>query len=316
MSGTTKIQWTDMVWNPVTGCDRTSPGCDHCYALTQAARQQLMERARIDKGIQSKPPRWWRDGDPRTSGPGFGVACHEESLEVPLHWKRPRRIFVNSMSDLFHPEVPDEFIGRVFATMALAGNHTFQVLTKRAQRMASLVPAIGERLHELVDGAVAYTEHPLGYPGWPLPNVWLGVSVENPNYKFRLDHLRRTDAAVRFVSFEPLLADLGDLELTGIDWAIAGGESGRAARPCDVQWVRSIVEQCRAASVPVFVKQLGRRPGFKLEDEERHGNPMPSFHHYDEAAGLYIKAMDDSHGGDPDEWPEDLRVREMPEEAA
>ena len=216
MGDKTGIEWTDATWNPVTGCDRLSPGCDHCYALTMAGRLKRMGSARYQ-----------RDGDPRTSGPGFGVTCHEDVLDQPLRWRRPRRIFVNSMSDLFHPDVPDLFIAQVFTVMALCPQHTFQILTKRPQRMASLL-----RHREAC------------YDGWPLPNVWLGTSIENDRYAFRADHLRATPAAVRFVSAEPLLGPLPSLDLTGIDWLIVGGESGPAARPMHPDWVRDLRDRC------------------------------------------------------------------------
>jgi protein gp37 len=233
---TTKIQWTNETWNPVTGCDRTSPGCDHCYALTLAGRLKAMGQAKYQN-----------DGDPRTSGPGFGVTCHPGELDRPLSWRKPRMVFVNSMSDLFHKDVRPHFIASVFDTMARCPQHTFQILTKRSQRMASL---LGTAL----------------LPADVLPNVWLGTSIESDRYAFRADHLRATPAAVRFLSCEPLLGPLPSLDLSGIDWCIVGGESGPGARPMDLAWARDLVDRCRAAGVAVFVKQLGSRWGRSHHD--------------------------------------------------
>ncbi len=225
MAAKTSIEWTEVTWNPVTGCDRTSPGCDNCYALRLAARLHGMGQ-----------PRYQRNGDPVTSGPGFGVTCHDDLLELPQRWRSPRLVFVNSMSDLFHPEVPDEFIGRVFASMAMSSVHTFQVLTKRSKRLAALATQ-------------------LEWSG----NIWMGVSVESDRYRFRLEHLRAVPAAVRFLSIEPLLGPVGELDLTGIHWVIVGGESGHGARPIDVSWVTDIRDQCIEADVAFFFKQWGGR---------------------------------------------------------
>jgi protein gp37 len=188
------IEWTDTTWNPTTGCDRVSPGCDHRYALTLAKRLKAMGSAKYQT-----------DGDPRTSGPGFGVAVHETSLAAPLRWRQPRMVFVNSMSDLFHARVPVEFIARVFAVMAATPQHSYRVLTKRAVRLRRLAPQ-------------------LPWPG----NVWMGVSVENLTVAGRVDQLRQVPAAVRFLSCEPLLGPLDGLDLDGIGWV--GGESGSDAR--------------------------------------------------------------------------------------
>lgn len=225
MAGSTSIEWTEVTWNPVTGCDRVSPGCDNCYALSLAKRLQAMGS-----------PRYQNDGDPRTSGPGFGVTCHEDLVELPLHWRKPRLVFVNSMSDLFHPKVPDDFITRVFDTMKAADQHTFQILTKRPQRLARMAEQLP----------------------WP-SNVWMGVSVENARYRFRIDHLRTVPSKVRFLSVEPLIADVGKLDLSGIHWVIVGGESGHNARPIREEWVTSIRDQCVHAGVAFFFKQWGGR---------------------------------------------------------
>jgi len=218
------IEWTDATWNPTTGCDQTSPGCTSCYALVMAARLKAMGQ-----------PKYQRDGDPRTSGPGFALTLHEDTLDLPRTWARPRRIFVNSMSDLFHPEVPIEFIRRVFAVMADTPQHQYQVLTKRSKRLATLA-----------DGLV-----------WP-DNVWMGVSIETQAYAFRADDLRTVPAAVRMVSLEPLLGPV-ELDLSSVDWVIAGGESGRGARPVNEAWLISIRDACVASSTPFFFKQWGGR---------------------------------------------------------
>lgn len=225
MSQRSAIEWTEVTWNPTTGCDRISPGCDHCYALTLSKRLKAMG---VDK--------YQRDGDPRTSGSGFGLSLHDDVLLAPYSWRRPRTVFVNSMSDLFHDGVPLEFIQRVFRVMRETPQHTYQVLTKRSRRLRDVA----------------------GELDWP-PNVWMGVSVESARYRFRMDHLRAVDAAVRFVSAEPLVGDLGQLDLTGIDWVIAGGESGPGARVMDISWGRSVRDQCQAAGVSFFFKQWGGR---------------------------------------------------------
>lgn len=225
----TDIEWTHRhgtrgeVWNPSTGCDRISPGCDGCYALTMARRLKGMGSAKYQT-----------DGDPRTSGPGFGVAVHPDLLDLPYRWRKPRTVFVNSMSDLFHARVPVEFIRQVFAVMATTPQHTYQILTKRASRLASLAPS----LH------------------WP-SNVWMGVSVENAAQLHRVDDLRTVPAAVRFISAEPLLGPLDGLDLDGLDWVIVGGESGPKARPMNPAWPRMLRDQCISASVPYFFKQWG-----------------------------------------------------------
>ena len=236
MSG---IEWTGITWNPVTGCDRISPGCDHCYALTLARRLKAMGQARYQA-----------DGHPVTSGPGFAVTCHPEALTAPYRWRAPRLVFVNSMSDLFHARVPEEFITDVFTVMAhpLNQRHTFQILTKRPRRMRSLLAMGGPVSRRVRDRMMG---------PWPLPNVWLGVSIEHPRYAWRADALRATPAAVRFISAEPLLGPLSGLDLTGIGWLIAGGESGPGHRPPEAAWFRGLRDRCAAAGVPFFFKQWG-----------------------------------------------------------
>ena len=244
MAYRTGIEWTETTWNPTTGCDRTSPGCDNCYALVLAKRLKAMGN-----------PRYQDDGDPRSSGPGFKITLHEDILDRPRRWRAPRLIFVNSMSDLFHPEVPLEFIQKVFRVMAETPRHTYQVLTKRSKRLMSLN-------NELE---------------WPT-NVWMGVSVETQRYTFRIDHLRCVGAAVRFVSAEPLLEALPDLDLTSIHWLIADGESGHRARPMKQEWVIDLRDQCAAAGVAFFFKQWGGRTpkanGRELEGVHHDGMPQ------------------------------------------
>lgn len=223
MSTNSAIEWTDTTWNPTTGCDQVSPGCDNCYALGMAKRLKAMGSAKYQT-----------DGDPRTSGPGFGIAVHPETLNEPYSWRKPRKVFVNSMSDLFHARVPLEFIRQVFKVMADTPQHTYQVLTKRASRLP--------RIAHLLD--------------WP-PNVWMGTSVETVRVLHRVDDLRNVPAAVRFLSCEPLLGPLPGLDLTGIGWVIGGGESGPKARPMHPDWVRDLRDRCRAADVPFFFKQWG-----------------------------------------------------------
>lgn len=298
----TAIEWTDRTWNPTTGCDRISPGCDNCYALTMAKRLKLMGQAKYQN-----------DGDPRTSGPGFALAEHADALDAPLRWRKPSKVFVNSMSDLFHQDVRDGFVVAVWETMRQAYQHTFQVLTKRPQRMASLIarwhditgedfvpklargPEPTRAAHPSPKGQLwadyldVLGQPPEGcaYPtfDWmngplrlmpttPLPNVWLGTSIESDRYAFRADHLRATPAAVRFLSLEPLLGPLPSLDLTGIDWVIVGGESGPGARPMHIGWVRDIRDRCVAAGVPFLFKQWGAwgaagqvgSPHYVLED--------------------------------------------------
>ncbi|MGH9089889.1 MAG: DUF5131 family protein [Acidimicrobiales bacterium] len=225
MSASSAIEWTEATWNPTTGCDRTSPGCDHCYALTLARRLKAMGN-----------PKYQVDGDPATSGPGFGITLHDDVIELPLHWRQPKLIFVNSMSDLFHPSVPDSFIERVFKIMTETPQHTYQVLTKRSKRLLHLA----DRLP------------------WPT-NMWMGVTVESANYRFRVEHLRKVPAAIRFLSIEPLITRLGPIDLAGIDWVIVGGESGPRARPLAYDWVVEVRDQCVDANVPFFFKQWGGR---------------------------------------------------------
>lgn len=314
MGDRTGIQWTDATWNPVTGCSKVSDGCRNCYA-DDVARRFWGERKFTD------------------------VRCHEERLDQPLRWQRPRRVFVNSMSDLFHDHVPDDFIDDVFATMLASPRHTFQVLTKRPKRMCDYMQSRARALHD-PHGEIGQRVFDLraaldGHRSWPAPNVWLGVSVEDQRTaNERIPMLLQTPAAVRFISAEPLIGPLSlmssiggtrwiggqrgcgsthrgigspdcpkephhhhdELCKPGLDWVIVGGESGPGARHCDIEWIRSVVQQCRHASTACFVKQLGCDP-------------------YGDESG-WILQMKDRKGSDPDEWPEDLRVREFPKEVA
>lgn len=239
-----KIEWTEVTWNPVTGCDRVSAGCDNCYALAMSKRLKAMGA-----------PKYQNDGDPRTSGPGFGVTAHPAALDQPYRWRGNRVVFVNSMSDLFHARVPVAFIGEVMRVIAETPQHTYQVLTKRPLRAA--------RLADRFD--------------WP-SNLWLGTSVESMDVVDRIDHLRRIPAAVRFLSCEPLLGPLEGVDLTDIHWVIAGGESGPNYRPMDLAWARAIRDACTEASVPFFFKQWGGRTPKAMgrELDGRRWDEMPS----------------------------------------
>ena len=214
MAQKSSIEWTESTWNPVTGCSKISPGCKNCYAERMALRLKAMGQSNYVNG--------------------FRVTLQPQALAMPLRWKQAHTIFVNSMSDLFHKEVPLDFINRVFEVMCVAGHHRFQVLTKRSGRLLQL-------------------NHRLPWS----ENVWMGVSVETDDYTYRIDHLRKTDAMIKFISLEPLLGSIPHLDLEGIDWVIVGGESGPRSRPIKSDWVSEICEQCLAADVPFFFKQWG-----------------------------------------------------------
>lgn len=235
MAQQSSIEWTESTWNPVTGCTKISPGCRNCYAERMARRLKAM-------------------GQPNYAN-GFEVTMHDHVLEAPLKWQRPRTIFVNSMSDLFHSDVPASFIREVFGVMGQAERHRFQVLTKRSRRLAELSAALP----------------------WA-SNVWMGVSVESAEYRFRIDHLRRTGAQVKFLSLEPLLGPVPGLALDGIDWVIVGGESGPGARPMDASWVVDVRDQCLRAAVPFFFKQWGgvnkKKAGRLLDGRTWDAMPM------------------------------------------
>ncbi|HEX2915469.1 MAG TPA: phage Gp37/Gp68 family protein [Chloroflexia bacterium] len=216
MADKTGIEWTESTWNPLTGCTQVSPGCAYCYAKTLSRRLHAMGNSRYKNG--------------------FNLTLHPDLLELPLKWKKPRMIFVNSMSDLFHKDVPLEYIQNVFEIMNKASHHTFQVLTKRHERLAEIAEA--------------------GYVSWT-DNIWQGVSIENNRFALRADYLRKVPASVRFLSCEPLLTALPDLDLTGISWVIAGGESGIKHRPVNLDHLRQVRDLCQASNVPFFLKQIG-----------------------------------------------------------
>ncbi len=214
MAPKSAIEWTETTWNPLTGCSKISPGCKHCYAERMALRLQAMNQPHYVNG--------------------FKLTLHENALELPLQWKKPQVVFVNSMSDLFHKQVPLEFVKRVFSVMGQAKWHQFQILTKRSDRLLALSPELD----------------------WT-SNIWMGVSVETQQYTYRIDHLRQTGAKIKFLSLEPLLGPLPSLNLAQIDWVIVGGESGPGARPLQREWVVDIQRQCQKARVPFFFKQWG-----------------------------------------------------------
>lgn len=284
----TAIEWTHRpgtigeTWNSTTGCDKISEGCGlprfdgdltgGCYALAMAKRLKAMGQAKYQN-----------DGDPRTSGPGFGLTVHPLALGEPLRWRTPRTVFVNSMSDLFHARVPREFLARVWSVMAATPQHQYLILTKRPERMARIV---GDDLNggqaligAAPDEAAAQT---LYDAEWPLPNVELGTSIELDKYLRRADALRATAAAVRFLSLEPLLGPLPSLNLTGIDQIIIGGESGPGSRAMNLGWVRELIVMARDAGTAIFVKQMG------------------------------TVWAGSGKGGDWNLWDEDLRIREYP----
>ena len=234
MAQNSSIEWTEATWNPVTGCTKISEGCKHCYAERMAKRLQAMGQKNYVRG--------------------FELAIHRETLETPLHWEKPRTVFVNSMSDLFHKDVPVSFVQEVFEVTRQAYWHRFQILTKRSKRLLELSPTLP----------------------WS-PNIWMGVSIESKMFEFRADHLRGTGAATKFLSLEPLLGPMPELNLEGIDWVIVGGESGPGSRPLDPTWVIGIRDQCLKAHVPFFFKQWGgtnkKKAGRKLEN--RTWDQMP-----------------------------------------
>lgn len=249
MSDRSRIEWTDASWNPVTGCTQVSPGCDHCYAKTFAERF---------RGVAGHP-----------FEQGFDLRLWPERLALPLRWRKPRRIFVNSMSDLFHRDIPDDYIRAVFRTMVRADWHIFQVLTKRSRRLMRLGPSLP----------------------WP-PHIWAGVSVESSQYLWRLDQLRKVPAAIRFVSAEPLLGPLDGLDLSGIHWVITGGESGPQFRRCDPDWVRAVRDQCIRTGVAFFHKQWGGRT-------PKSGGRILDKRTWDEMPGVPLVAKPADENSDP-----------------
>lgn len=342
MSNNTSIEWTDRTWNPVRGCSRVSPGCVNCYAEGIAAR--FSKPGLAYEGLAKRV-----GGEARWTGQ---VRLIRDALTEPLSWRKPQRIFVNSMSDLFHEALTNEQIALVFGAMAAAPQHTFQVLTKRADRMREWFKwaeeyepdegGIGPHraMYDAIchDGENSWPESwdsdgplPLG-DSWPLKNVWLGVSVEDQvRAGERIAELVRTPAAVRFLSCEPLLEHIA-LGLLGtmpkdwgmgyapicsrLNWVIIGGESGRNARPFDVQWARSIVKECADADVACFVKQLGAVPFDGTQSQPKPTGAFrtnPSTLKRQAQFTLTTLGLDSAKGGDPREWPADLRVRQFPE---
>jgi protein gp37 len=349
------IEWTDDVWNPVRGCSRISRGCERCYAERQAAR--FGREGQPWHGFVGTKFQTGRGWQPTWTG---RVELIEEKLAEPLAWGRPRRVFVNSMSDLFHEALPDEALDRVLAVVARCPQHTFQVLTKRPERARTYLSSRSEKpgAKKL---AVAIAREFSGYQtsrtqdvieslargscdALPLPNLWVGTSVEDQaSADDRIPHLLETPAAVRFVSAEPLLGPVNLRAIpipglpsvavrdalrregitprehaTALDWVIVGGESGPGARPCKVAWIRALVGQCRTARVPVFVKQLGAVP---FDDQDESTWPHGWAPHVECVLGRPAPAREtyrlrSPKGGDPSEWPEDLRVREFPAASA
>ncbi|MEU5322928.1 phage Gp37/Gp68 family protein [Streptomyces sp. NPDC021056] len=309
MGDSTKIEWSDASWNVVTGCTEVSPGCDRCYAKTFAER--------------------WRGTPGHHFENGFDLQLRPERLDIPMTWRKPRKVFVNSMSDLFHKDIPSDYIAQTFAVMALTPRHTYQVLTKRHARMKSLLNQ--ESFHTAVlawTGRLQDEKHPMPAwnPGarrlkaWPLPNVHLGVSVEDQHWAdIRIPALAQTPAAVRFLSCEPLIGPVrlhrGHVHCPVHDfpggfcsspcphailpnWIIIGGESGRGSRPFDPQWAADLIDDARLAGAAPFVKQLG---SVWARDTSY--------------AGKTVAAHGDTKGGKPEYWPTRLRVREYPQEA-
>lgn len=300
MSDGSKIEWTDATWNVVIGCDKVSPGCDHCYAIRTAHRFQEHPNSAVAAAYAGT----------EQGGDWTGrVNLVESRLDLPLRWKRPRRIFVNAQSDLFHDQVPDEFIARVWAVMASAPRHTFQVLTKRHGRMRSLLSSEEFRLavQRRIPHAGASPYVAAYWKTWPLPNVWLGVSVEDQKRAdLRIPALLDTPAAVRWISAEPLLGPvdiingLGDSWLTGIDWIVAGGESGPGSRPMHPDWARSLRDQCEVAGVPFLFKQWGSHRPSAVGSIVRGGVRFPMVPASKTAAGRELD------GRTWDEYPQEV----------
>jgi protein gp37 len=348
MATTSSIEWTDTTWNPVVGCSIVSPGCHNCYAAVMAKRLRAMADADLSSGREPGRKAHYLDAiDPAGRWTGKLIQV-PESLADPLGWKKPRKVFVNSMSDLFHEELPFDFIAAVFGTMAMTNRHTYQVLTKRPDRALAFFREARSFSHPAA-WCVGRTfdlggwtspikgNQPADFNAWPLPNVWLGTSVEDQNRADeRIPELMKCPAAVRFLSIEPLLGpvDLGDWigdpmladspdqrigELRpDLDWLIVGGESGHKSRPCNIEWIRRIIQQGKAAAVPVFVKQLGERfavPNDSSDEWPKDGDEWI----YDADRLPRIQGEDvvlhmPHKGGEIDTWPTDLRVRQFPAE--
>jgi protein gp37 len=319
---TTTIQWTNKTWNPTVGCTRISPGCKFCYAFALHDKRHAAYKA--GKKIPAQYAK-----------PFTELQMIEDRLTQPLRWRKPCRIFVNSVSDLFHEDVPDEFIAKCFAVMLLSQRHTFQILTKRPERMRRFVgaPNFGETIYDMAFHLSHMWAQGHLIDAVPevsvLPNVWCGVSAEDqPRADARIPLLLKTPAAVRFVSFEPLLSAItmdrrhsycpthdfsGGMcvsacpDLVTMDWALIGGESGHGARRCDIAWIRSLVKQCQDSEIAPFVKQLGSRPYQWDQYADGYGGITGG-------GGDVAYYCQDRKGGDMEEWPSDLRVREYPAE--
>lgn len=325
MSDKTEIQWTEATWNVATGCTKCSPGCANCY-------------------IERTPP--FRMHGRKFVRGTTGIVLHQDRLSIPLHWNKPKRIFVNSLSDLFHDDIPDDFIDQIFAVMALCPQHTFQCLTKRHRRMFEWFNRkppfpksvgeqnVGERIEAMRGSIEDAPYHVPPFPGWPLPNVWLGVSVENQHFAAeRIPILLKTPAVVRWISAEPLLGPV-DLDTegkdglhalgcgdsshknlyehcNGLDWVVCGGESGPRARPLRMQWARALMEQCKESGVPFFMKQLGVTP---ISDRKETDDWSPLFRDSakQKPTGEFGFLFSLGKNGDPEDWPMDLQVREWP----
>jgi protein gp37 len=331
--GDTTIEWCDKTWNPTRGCSLVSPGCTSCYAMRQAHRFsgkgkpfEGLTKKRVNLGVV------WTGK----------VRLAPDMLALPFSWRKPQRVFVNSMSDLFHEKLSNEAIAAVFGVMAASPRHTFQILTKRAKRMRewfewyegesgagayayaailAAVEALPKDDHDRIGTQLRWSIGGDSEPAWPLPNVWLGVSVEDQERADeRIPELLATSAAVRFVSYEPALGPidfqclttdddsfldaLDDPDGTTLSWVIVGGESGPGARPFDIAWARRVVDQCKAAGVAVFCKQLGAKPFYMWPE-----HTDPKNRHSQIIKRLELK---DRKGGNPSEWPKSLRVREFP----
>lgn len=339
----TKIEWTDQgeTWNPIAGCSKISDGCKNCYAIKDAVRLSGNPNPKIADKYRGTT----KTDNGKMNWTGQINLASDDVLTQPIRWTRPRKIFVNSMSDLFHENVPDEWIDKIFAVMALSPQHIFQILTKRPERMRSYLLGRSEISMKWFHKAkwiyqeIMVDENPerffwdysTGRHIFPLPNVWLGVSVENQQTADeRIPLLLETPAAIRFLSCEPLLGEidfkrqcpvscdgecgqtspyklLGNTELDStVDWVIVGGESGQNARPCNIDWIRSIVQQCKEADVPVFVKQLGSG----RSEYSGAARIQPTGNIKDGQQGAFVYKH--KKGGDISEFPEDLRVREFP----
>jgi protein gp37 len=335
MSGKSDIEWTGSTWNPIKArlrahtlaptkanplrivpagtvgyhCERVSPGCKRCYACAGNGRTLPSWGTGLDYTVPNRDK--------------VEIFLDEKEMLVPEHWRAARTVFVCSMTDLFADFVPDAFIDRMMGRMSWWRRHTFQILTKRSERMMEysreLAAMTSQQRAFRMAKAMGWdvkgweSEDVTGNMDWPLPNCWLGVSIENRANKYRMQELAETPAAVRFLSLEPLLEDLGALDLTDIDWVIVGGESGPGARPCDLAWIRSIVAQCKAAGVPCFVKQLGAH--IVASDNTAFGwpiNTVPGLSSDCSVDPPRIR-VPDKKGGNPEEWPPYLRVRQMPE---